>query len=68
MTPLGEAAKTAITFKARTRRLTQSRNLARQLPAVAECMPGLALNATPLGEAAKTAITFMARARRLIQD
>ena len=35
-TTLGEAAKTAIAFVARARRLAQSRNVARQPPLVAE--------------------------------
>ena len=58
-TPLGDAAKMAVAFVAGTHRLTHSRNLTWQLPAIAEYTLGLTLKATPLGEATEKAHTFI---------
>jgi hypothetical protein len=63
-TPLGDAAKMAVAFMAGTHRLTHSRNLMWQLPAIAEYTLRLASKVTPLGEAAEKAHAFI---RRLIQ-
>jgi hypothetical protein len=60
-TPLGDAAKMAVAFVAGAHRLTHSRNLAWQLPAITKCTLRLALKATPLGEAAEKAHTFIHR-------
>jgi hypothetical protein len=54
-TPLSDATKMAVAFVAGAHRLTHSRNLARQLSAIAERTPGLTLKATPLGNATKMA-------------
>ncbi len=61
-TPLGEAARMAITFMARTHQLIQGRNLMWQLSAIAEHTPRLTSKATPLGNATKMAVAFMAGA------
>jgi hypothetical protein len=57
VTPLGDAAKMAVTFVAGAHQLTHSRNLTQQLSAVTEHMPGLTSKATPLGNATKMAGT-----------